>query len=132
MPTKLAEVWVVKGIVTDPSDYKTSPQLVNREPPRRGDPEYRFYAADPTDSSGLELLATFLSLERGLSHFNGAIVHVVEDPPEDKTLYDRWEDFVNASVHKMNGYPDTLQTIHECAYEQGILGSLLDALEQRR
>jgi hypothetical protein len=142
------EVWIVKGIVTDPQAYADSPQVTRYlDPlhdsvpslPRRGDPEYRVFDVDPTTYSADDsehYPDTFLTLDAALSHVSGAIVNLVEDPPEDKTLYDRWESwcegFRTGPKGRMNIFMNFAQEICDASYEQGVLGPLLDGLEQRR
>jgi hypothetical protein len=125
------EVYVVKGIVTDPSAYDDHDHVRTHslEPPRVGDPEWRFFDVDPTAlavESVTAASADFLSLEDGLSHFSGAIIHYIDAPQEDVTLYERWESF----VQRPGSVFDRLSNVRDAAYEQGILGSLMDALDQ--
>lgn len=125
--TSPPEVWIVKGIVTDPSDYDDSHELPASKlcPLKIGDDEWRVYSYDPTDASGPELFSQHLTLETALAAHGGSIVHLVQEPPEDVILYERW-----AALRDVYSPTDILQRVRDAAYQQGILGTLLDAMEQ--
>lgn len=110
------EFWIVRGIVTDPESYD--------EPCEQGDVEWRFYDSPPDQSPGSS--ADYLRLEQGIKENDGAVFHFVDEPPEDAELFRRWQDHVGAS----GSWSDLLDLIRDAAREQGILGPLLDGLDQ--
>jgi hypothetical protein len=128
------EVWVVKGIVTDPSVYSyyvdIHPDIT--ELPLKGDPEWRFFDSDPSygdnESQGCLSSSDFLTLEHGLAAHDGYIIHYVAASPPDVLLMNRWEKLMNNS----GSWATLLDRIADEAYEEGILGTLLDRLEKPR
>jgi hypothetical protein len=126
--TQPREVWILKGIVRNPSSYH-----VNLLYPELGDPEYRIYDEKPSKTVAgyfagyREPTETTLSLEGWLTANPGCTIHMLGEA-EDSTLYDRWHKFINQPGSLIT----RIQEIADAAYDQGILGQLLEALEERR
>jgi hypothetical protein len=136
-PPSPLEIWIVKGIVTDPSAYDRIDERLQSRPkageqrfqprPKVGDPEFRVFDSDPDSTAGCLSSSDFLDLETILRTYPDATVHFVQEEPPEVELYNRWERFV-----QVGSLFDRVEEIRIAAYEQGVLGPLLDALEERR
>ena len=127
---KPPEVWVIKGIVTEPMAYLGYCDTHGCSLPRRGDPEWRFCDTDPA-TGNLGSSADFLKLEHGLEEYDGYIIHYAEDDVQ-LGLYERWTAIVDSTEASPGRWPNLLGEICDAAYEQGILGTLIDGIEGRR
>jgi hypothetical protein len=116
------EIWVVKGVVTDPTNYRG-----HAYEPSVGTPEWRVYDVDPASRDSPPPCTLHLELEELLRAHDGYVFNFVEEPPEDAKLFSRWA----STILQWKSWRDLLDDIRDAALEQGILGQLLDGLDQR-
>lgn len=125
------EVWVVRAVVTDPTAYRDYFVSRGRSAPRAGDPEWRFHDCDPDTSAGCASSTDYADLADGLRDHSGYLIHYVGDDPS-LGLYERWEAYAALRVNSHHSYRDILDEVRDAAHEQGVLGPLLEGLEQRQ
>jgi len=70
------EVWIVRGIVTDPEAHS--------EPCQIGDTEWQF-SDGPPGARGSS--ADYINLQKGMKEHSGCILHFVDDPETDDETY---------------------------------------------